>query len=89
MGRDTGQFIDVECLDSNEELARIVAKHGHIDLLKVDIETLERIVTERIPINVAAKIRHIVVEYPFTSNPLSATHTMKLDGATTRFWRQA
>jgi FkbM family methyltransferase len=76
VGRETGNWIDVECIDSNAILEGIIAKHGRIDLLKVDIETLEKIVTDRIPLELAQKIGYIFVEFRFTENPLSATHAM-------------
>ena len=65
------------CADSNEILAAIIAKHGRINTLKIDIETLESAVTSRIPPDLSSKIDNIVVEYPFKTNPLAATHTME------------
>lgn len=89
VGRETGSWIDVECKDSNEVLRAIIVERGAIDLLKIDIETLEKAVTARIPTDLAAKIRHIVVEYPFAENPLSATHRMIRNGSITTFVRTA
>ena len=77
VGRDTGAWIEVPCADSNEILAGIIAKHGRINTLKIDIETLESAVTSRIPPDLSSKIDNIVVEYPFKTNPLAATHTME------------
>lgn len=71
---DTGQSVRVECRDSNNILQEIIDRHGGIDLLKVDIETLEEAVVRRIPAPLAAKIRHILVEYRFAYNPLTETH---------------
>ena len=85
VGRDTGQWIEVPCADSNEVLAAIIAKHGRINTLKIDIETLESAVTSRIPPELADRIDHLVVEYPFKSNPLSATHVMERRHAVTMF----
>jgi FkbM family methyltransferase len=42
VGRDTGRSIDVQWRDSDTILNEIVAKHGHIDLLKADIEGSRR-----------------------------------------------
>lgn len=85
IGRETGASITVECRDSNEELDRVLSKHGQIDVLKVDIETMEKVVIERIPEALARRIRNVVVEYVFVTNPLSATHTMSVEATTTRF----
>jgi FkbM family methyltransferase len=77
VGRETGQWIEVPCQDSNEILTDIIARHGRINTLKIDIETLEAVVTERIPPELSSKIDSIVVEYPFATNPLAATHAME------------
>jgi FkbM family methyltransferase len=60
-----------------EVLAAIIAKHGRINTLKIDIETLEAAVTSRIPPELSDRIDNVVVEYPFETNPLSATHVME------------
>jgi FkbM family methyltransferase len=36
----TGRYIEVNCRSSNEILADIIAKHGKIDVLKIDVETM-------------------------------------------------
>lgn len=77
VGRNTGNWVDVPCRDSNAILAEVIQRHGHIDTLKIDIETLEEAVTCRIPAELIGKIRHLVVEYPFTSNPFPDTHSME------------
>jgi FkbM family methyltransferase len=80
VGRETGETIEVECVDSNEVLSRVLETHGSIDILKIDIETLEKQVTERIPPEIAARINKIYVEYIFDTNPLAKTHRMKRIG---------
>ena len=75
--RNTGKWIEVDCVDSNAELDRVLGRHGHIDVLKVDIENLEKQVTKRIPVDMARRIRTLLVEYRFETNPLSETHSMK------------
>ncbi len=77
VGRDTGQWIEVPCRDSNEMLSEIIDRHGRINTLKIDIETLEAVVTQRITPDLARNIDNIVVEYPFDTNPLAATHAME------------
>jgi FkbM family methyltransferase len=80
VGRATGQTIKVTCVDSNEALAAVIARRGDIDVLKIDIETLEREVTERIPVEIARRIKRIYVEFTFETNPLSASHDMRRVG---------
>jgi FkbM family methyltransferase len=76
VGMETGNSVSVRCVDSNKVLEGILAKHGRIDVLKIDIETLEEAVTTRIPLEIAKKIKKVYVEYAFASNPLSRTHRM-------------
>lgn len=76
IGRDLSNKIEVHCMDSNKALSRIADKHGRIDLLKIDIETLEQQVTERIPPELARKIGRITIEWQFQSNPQPTTHRM-------------
>jgi FkbM family methyltransferase len=85
VGLKTGKYVSVTCLDSNKILEEIVTRHGRIGTLKVDIETLERQVTERIPVDIARKIDRIYVEYTFNSNPLERTHTYRQYGTVAQF----
>jgi hypothetical protein len=66
----------VECVDSNKILEGIIAMHDRIDILKIDIETLEEPVTSRIPLEIAKKINKVYVEYAFASNPLGRVNTI-------------
>lgn len=88
IGRANMPKISVPCVDSNAELARIVERHGRIDVLKIDIETMEKAVTERIPPELARHIGRLFVEYPFRENPLTATHNMTVDGDISVFTRR-
>jgi len=81
----TGRYLSVPCRDSNSVLKEIIARHDRIDILKIDIETLERQVTERIPVDVARKIDRIYVEYEFRSNPLELTHSYRQYGSVGQF----
>jgi hypothetical protein len=66
-------------------LEEIIARRGQIDILKIDIETLEREVTERIPVDIARKVDRIYVEYQFHSNPLERTHSYRQYGSVAQF----
>ena len=85
VGMKTGNYVTVKCIDSNRALENVLAAHGHIDILKIDIENLEREVTERIPHDIAEKIDKIYVEYKFSSNPLERTHSLTHYGPIARF----
>jgi hypothetical protein len=79
------QQIEVRCVDSNDVLRRIIAKHGRIDVLKVDIEGLESEVVTRIPRPLRAKISKIYAECRFSDNPMAGTHSYRQDGYIARF----
>jgi FkbM family methyltransferase len=85
VGLKTGKYVSVTCRDSNKLLDEIMTRHGRIDILKVDIETLERQVTERIPVAIARNIGRIYVEHTFHSNPLEQTHMYQQYGTVAQF----
>jgi FkbM family methyltransferase len=85
VGLKTGNYISVTCRDSNKILEEIITRHGRIDILKVDIETLERQVTERIPVAIARNIGRVYVECTFAANPLEQTHTYRQYGTVAQF----
>jgi FkbM family methyltransferase len=85
VGLKTGKYVSVTCRDSNKILEEIITRHGRIDILKIDIETLERQVTERIPVAIARNIDWVYVEATFDSNPLERTHTYRQYGAVAQF----
>ncbi len=87
IGRPTGRTIEVPCADSNAILADILERHDRIDILKIDIETMEEAVTARIPEALAQRIGAIYVEYPFRDNPLAGTHRLVRDTFVSRFLR--
>jgi len=76
VGLRIGNSIKVRSFDSNRILTDIIARHGRIDILKIDIESLEQDVTERIPSVLVKRIGKIFVEYPIIINPFEETHRM-------------
>jgi FkbM family methyltransferase len=87
VGLATGNTITVACRDSTKILEEVVAAHGRIDVLKVDIETLEEAVIGRIPLDLAQHIRKIYVEYDFhTTNPLAGSHIYSQRDFIARFY---
>ena len=86
IGIETGKYVRVTCRDSNEILKEIITRHGRIDILKIDIESLERQVTERIPVAIARNIDAIYVDYfGWNTNPLEQTHNYRRYGSVAQF----
>ena len=85
INRATGANIEVNCADSNQIIADILARHGRIDVFKVDVETMERELIQRLTPELASKISLLFVEARFEKNPLAGSHTMSVQGTVTRF----
>lgn len=79
----------VMCRNSTRILQEVIAEHGSIDILKVDIETLEEAVIDAIPVDTARSIRKIYVEFTFARNPLEQTHDMHQYGTIAQFTRRS
>jgi FkbM family methyltransferase len=86
VGMKTGKYVSVTCRDSNDILKEVITRHGRIDILKIDIESLERQVTERIPVEIARNIDAIYVDYcRWETNPLEQTHNYRRYGSVAQF----
>jgi len=77
VGSSIGKKIEVPGVDSNRVLGEIIAEHGPVDLLKIDIEMLEHELTARITPQLAKDIGRVAIELPFVENPLPNSHTMR------------
>jgi FkbM family methyltransferase len=88
IGVKTGRYIDVPTVSAVDEIRRIIADRGRIDVLKIDIETMEREITEAVAGELAENIGKIFVEYQFGDNPLGETHSKMQYGNVARFVRQ-
>jgi FkbM family methyltransferase len=88
VGLKTGNYVQVACRDSNKVLEEVISRHGQIDILKVDIENLEQEVVQRIPQELAKKIKKIYAELEFKDNPLASTHSLKQYGVVAQFSRR-
>lgn len=84
---ELGNSLTVTCVNSQQILRDVAEKHGHIDILKIDIEGLEAAVIGNIPVDLARKIDKLYVEYIFEENPLAETHTMAHWGGIAQFTR--
>ena len=76
VGVATGRTITVMSRNSAAVLEEVISRHGHIDMLKVEIEGLEDAVVAGIPHRLARHIRNIYVECAFDINPLADTHML-------------
>ena len=81
---DTGKSINVAARDSNEILTDIIAKHGRIDVLKIDVETMENALIEHLTPEIASRINLLFVEARFETPPLASSHTTSVNGTVTR-----
>ncbi len=88
IGVRSGRSVPVACRDANEVLREILATHRRIDVLKIDIESMERELVQRMPTDVRERIEKIYVEYWFLANPLSATHSYRQYGSIAQFRRR-
>jgi FkbM family methyltransferase len=88
VGRQTGNYIDVECVSANDVLRSIIDRHGQIDILKIDIETMERQLVQNLPTDIITRIRTIFVETAFPRNPHPATHSYHRRGPITTLRRR-
>jgi FkbM family methyltransferase len=87
IGKQTGKYITLPCIDSNQAVESVLNKHAAIDILKIDIERLEQTVARRIPESFLNSINHIYVESDFIDNPFYRTHVYKQYGAVAQFKR--
>lgn len=77
----------VPCRAANEILEEVVNRHGEIDVLKIDIEALEREILVNIPLQILERIKNIYMEVEpmFEHNPLPLIHTFRRHGNVARF----
>jgi FkbM family methyltransferase len=88
VGRPTGNYITVQCRRTRDVLEDVVGRHGQVNILKIDIETMEEAVIADIPSELARHIDKIYVEYKFTNNPLAETHSLHQRGSIAQFFRR-
>lgn len=79
--------IRVPCRSANEILNELIIRRGDIDVLKIDIESLEKEILLSLPDCVLRRIKNIFLETKpmFTANPLAPTHGLYRYGNVARF----
>jgi FkbM family methyltransferase len=82
-----GERLDVECLCARDIIAAVLKAHSHIDVLKIDIEGLERDVLLSLTPDQLERIEKIHAETLFDANPFARTHTMRQYGTVAQFFR--
>ncbi len=78
----------VDCLRASGVIAAVLEAHEKIDLLKIDIEGLERDVVLSLPTEQRERIEKIYAETAFDANPIAETHTMQQYGTVVQFHRR-
>lgn len=87
IGKCSGSIMTVECRNAIDVLRGILAEHGEIDALKIDIETLERDMLLSIPESLLRRIKKIYIEHQFGNNPLQNVHFFRQYGSVAQFFR--
>lgn len=82
---ELGRTMTLPAVNSRVVLQDVIEQHGHIDILKVDIEGLEEAVIDNIPVELARKIRKLYAEAVFETNPLAQTHSLVQYGGVAQF----
>lgn len=85
IGCASSERIEVDCLCAQDVIAEVLKVHGKIDVLKIDIEGLERNVVMSLPKAQLQQIEKIYVETYFGANVLAETHTMRRYGDVAQF----
>lgn len=85
IGLPHGATMQVDCCHAINVLERVLREHGRIDVLKIDIESLEQEILLAIPQDCLRSINKIYIEASFDDNPLAATHRARTYGAVTQF----
>jgi FkbM family methyltransferase len=80
--------IEIDCLRAQDVIAAVLRDHGKIDLLKIDIEGLERDVLLSLPRAQLERIEKIYAETSFDAPPLTETHSMRQYGTVAQFERR-
>jgi FkbM family methyltransferase len=66
------ETMPVPCRKAVSVLEEILTKHEVIDILKIDIEALEKEIIASLPLDVLKRVRNIYVEQTYSVNPFSA-----------------
>jgi FkbM family methyltransferase len=78
----------VPCREVGRVLCAILEERREIDVLKIDIESLEEEILAAIPRNLLSRIKQIFVEYTYRGNLMRFTHDYVQDGHIARFRRR-
>lgn len=89
LGRRTGASMRVWCRAAAEVVAEVTEQHGEIDILKVDIDSLEREVVDSIPRQLKSLIRTILIEQKYRANPYPDLYRLRQEGPIARFERRS
>ncbi len=85
IGSKTGSSMLVPCKEASKIIEGVIEKHGKIDVLKIDIETLEKDVLLSIHHKYLENINSIFIEHNFSGNPLPEIYDFEQYGSVARF----
>lgn len=85
IGLRTGSSMLVPCKEVNKIIKDIIEKHENIDVLKIDIESLEKDIFLSICPKFLKNINAVFIENKFSSNPLPKNFDFKQYGSVARF----
>lgn len=86
VGLETGDYVEVELIDVADALGELVEQEGVLDLVKIDIESLEDEVIARLHgSGLHRHIRRLIIEHRFEVNPFIGTHYMEKRVGLARF----
>jgi FkbM family methyltransferase len=69
IGLSRDKSIIVNCRDARNVISEILERHEYIDILKIDIESLEKEILALLPASQLCRIRRIYIEQRYSSNP--------------------
>jgi len=88
VGAETGDVIEVECLDVNDVLQQALAETPEIDVLKLDTEGLEEATVEAIRPELLARIELVYFEWPVRTHVHEEVFTQSFANETMRLRRR-
>ena len=89
IGLDFPEKLEVEVKEAETVLSQILAERGEIDILKIDIESLEEQILRSLSPETVSKIKLMLIEGEYPDDLFVDTHDKSVYGPVTRFTRKA
>lgn len=88
-GLDFADRQQIEVLSANQILSDVLRDHDRINVLKMDIESMEEDILRSLEPEILERIDLLLVEGAFPKSLLADTHRQRVYGSITRFERRA